>query len=190
MYCLPNEQLAHRLLNKGPELLKAPRLPDVDKYTGMEHGNNKSGNLTINVQQNNPDVRVECTLILSVLLRMTNPDDCDKYLLIGTWLYSGMRPEWKQMIGAGKRTLSTLSTCEVSYTLLVSRWVLSRFAAGQFCWYLPWPQFAKWTGILPQDLAKSRRFEFRLFQSLRNLTGTSAAALPRCLSNFRAIRAL
>ena len=120
--------------------------------------------LTINVQQNNPDVRVECTLILSVLLWMTNPDDCDKYLLIGTWLYSGMRPEWKQMIGAGKRTLSTLSTCEVSYTLLVSRWVLSRFAAGQFCWYLPWPQFVKWMGVLPRDLAKSRRFEFRLFQ--------------------------
>ena len=72
MYCFPNEQPAHWLLNKGPELLKAPRLPDVDKYTGMEHGNNKSGNLTINVQQNYPDLRDECTLILSVLLRMTN----------------------------------------------------------------------------------------------------------------------
>ena len=31
---------------------------------------------------------------------------------------------------------------------------------------------------------------FRLFQSLWNLTGTSTAALPICLSNFRAIRAL
>ena len=32
------------------------------------------------------------------------------------------------------------------------------------------------------------RFGFRLFQSLWNLTGPSAAALPRCLSNFRAVR--
>ena len=36
----------------------------------------------------------------------------------------------------------------------------------------------------------SARFGFRLFQSLRNLTGTSAAPLPRCLSNSRALRSL
>ena len=34
------------------------------------------------------------------------------------------------------------------------------------------------------------RFGFRLFQSLWNLTGPSAAALPRCLSNFGAVRLL
>ena len=34
------------------------------------------------------------------------------------------------------------------------------------------------------------RFGFELFQSLWNLAGTSAALLPRCLSNFRAIRPL
>ena len=34
------------------------------------------------------------------------------------------------------------------------------------------------------------RFGFRLFQSLWHLTGTSAAALPRCLSNFRTMRSL
>ena len=34
---------------------------------------------------------------------------------------------------------------------------------------------------------EAARFGFRLFQSLWNLTGTSAAALPRCLSNFRAL---
>ena len=34
------------------------------------------------------------------------------------------------------------------------------------------------------------RFGFKLFQSLWNLTGTSAALRPRCLSNFRAIRPL
>ena len=32
------------------------------------------------------------------------------------------------------------------------------------------------------------RFGFKLFQLLWNLTGTSAAALPRCLSIFRTIR--
>ena len=32
------------------------------------------------------------------------------------------------------------------------------------------------------------RFVFRLFQSLWNLTSPSAAALPRCLSNFRTVR--
>ena len=35
---------------------------------------------------------------------------------------------------------------------------------------------------------EAARFWLRLFQSLCNLTGTSAAVLPRCLSNFRAIR--
>ena len=37
---------------------------------------------------------------------------------------------------------------------------------------------------------EAARFGFKLFQSLWNLTGTSAALLPRCLSNFRAIRPL
>ena len=37
---------------------------------------------------------------------------------------------------------------------------------------------------------EAARFEFRLFQSLWNLTGTSAAALPRWLSNFGGIRSL
>ena len=37
---------------------------------------------------------------------------------------------------------------------------------------------------------EAARFGFGLFQLLWNLTGISAAALPRCLSNFRAIRSL
>ena len=37
---------------------------------------------------------------------------------------------------------------------------------------------------------EAARFVFKLFQSLWNLAGTSAALLPRCLSNFRAIRPL
>ena len=35
---------------------------------------------------------------------------------------------------------------------------------------------------------EAARFEFRLFISLWNLTGTSAVVLPRCLSNFGGIR--
>ena len=34
----------------------------------------------------------------------------------------------------------------------------------------------------------SKRFVFRIVRSLWNLTGTSAAVLPMCLSNFKAIR--
>ena len=37
---------------------------------------------------------------------------------------------------------------------------------------------------------EAARFGSKLFQSLWNLAGTSAAMLPRCLSNFRAIRPL
>ena len=37
---------------------------------------------------------------------------------------------------------------------------------------------------------EAARFGLKLFQSLCNLAGTSAALLPRCLSNFRAIRPL
>ena len=37
---------------------------------------------------------------------------------------------------------------------------------------------------------EAARFGFKLFQSLWSLAGTSAALLPRCLSNFRAIRPL
>ena len=58
------------------------------------------------------------------------------------------------------------------------------------------PLFTKRTGVLQKDLAKSRSSETRtrlgckIFQSLCNLTGTSTAALPRCLSNCRGIRSL
>ena len=37
---------------------------------------------------------------------------------------------------------------------------------------------------------EAARFGFKLFQSLWKLAGASAALLPRCLSNFRAIRPL
>ena len=37
---------------------------------------------------------------------------------------------------------------------------------------------------------EAARFGFKLLQSLWNLAGTSAALLPMCLSNFRAIRPL
>ena len=52
------------------------------------------------------------------------------------------------------------------------------------------PLFTKRKDVLPQDLGKSRSREIHVWtlQSLWNLTGTSAATLSRCLSNFRAIR--
>ena len=37
---------------------------------------------------------------------------------------------------------------------------------------------------------ETARFAFRLLQSVWNLTGTSAAVLPRCLSNITTIRSL
>ena len=37
---------------------------------------------------------------------------------------------------------------------------------------------------------EATRYEFRLFPSLWNLTSSSAATLPKCLSNFGAIRSL
>ena len=37
---------------------------------------------------------------------------------------------------------------------------------------------------------EAMRFGFRLLDSLRNLSDTSAAALPRCLSNLQAIRSI
>ena len=39
-------------------------------------------------------------------------------------------------------------------------------------------------------ILEAARFWFKIFQSLWNLAGTSTALLPRCLSNFRAIRPL
>ena len=50
------------------------------------------------------------------------------------------------------------------------------------CW---WTSYRKISWSL-----EAARFGFTLFQSLWHLTGTSAAALPRCLSNVRAITPL
>ena len=48
-----------------------------------------------------------------------------------------------------------------------------------------WPSYRKvsWS-------PEAARFGFRLFQSLWNFTGISAAVLPRCLYNFRVIQPL
>ena len=86
----------------------------------------------------------------------------------------------------------------VHITIDIARRIGSRFA---FCRGLLWfntdqvyryhsgPLF---TNVFPQDLVKSRSrgVGVKIFQFLRKLTGTSSAALPRCLSNFRAIRSL
>ena len=56
----------------------------------------------------------------------------------------------------------------------------------------PGPLFTKRTDVLLQEPVKyrSRKIRVQTFQSLCNLTGTTAAALPRCQSNFWAIRSL
>ena len=53
----------------------------------------------------------------------------------------------------------------------------------------PGPLFTKRTDVVPQDLAvksPSREIRFCIFQSLWHMTGSSATALSRCLSNFKA----
>ena len=54
------------------------------------------------------------------------------------------------------------------------------------------PPFTERTDVLPQDLVKSRGRDILVHtsQSPCNLTGTPATALPRCLSNFGAMRYL
>ena len=51
------------------------------------------------------------------------------------------------------------------------------------------PLFSGWVSYRKISWSiEAARLGFRLFQSLWNLTGISAAVLPRCLSNFRAMR--
>ena len=52
------------------------------------------------------------------------------------------------------------------------------------------PRFTKRTDILPRDFVRSEaaRLDVVIMASLWTLTGIAAALLPRCLSNFRAIK--
>ena len=61
----------------------------------------------------------------------------------------------------------------------------------QWLWYLGLYSLSGRTSY--RNISRSleaARFGFELFHSLLNLTGTSATALPRCLSNVRAIWSL
>ena len=93
----------------------------------------------------------------------------------------------------GDRICAALS---VGKCVTMSRDILLTLANIHFCFMLRWdfkdffiPLFIKRTGVLSQDLVKSRsaRFGFRLFQWFWNLTGSSTTVLSRCLLNFRAI---
>ena len=96
------------------------------------------------------------------------------WILFGTWWYR----------------FSEIGRWRLLLVLLWGRWVVSRHEAitcsgtEVSCRV---EMFEK-----PQGLRKiswglvALRFGYRLFQSLWNLTGTSAAALPSCLSNCRA----
>ena len=87
-----------------------------------------------------------------------------------------------------------IKPCYNGTRLYVTVWKLNGFDAYD-CVYIQWdsePLFTKRTDVLPQVSwgLGGARFGSRLFQSLWILTGSSTAALPRCLSNCRAIRSL
>ena len=67
----------------------------------------------------------------------------------------------------------------ISYCVVVNDSILSLFSLSGNTSY----RKISWS-------LEAARFGFKLFQSLWNLASTSAALLPRCLSNFRAIRPL
>ena len=82
-------------------------------------------------------------------------------------------------------------------------WFIHVYHAGLLHWhmhnhtititYVPLASIHKADGHLiakSREVAKPRDPSFRFFQSLRNLTSTSEAALSRFLSNFRVIRSL
>ena len=67
----------------------------------------------------------------------------------------------------------------ISYCVVVNDSILSLFSLSGKTSY----RKISWS-------IEAARLGFKLFQSLWNLAGTSAALLPRCQSNFRAIRPL
>ena len=67
------------------------------------------------------------------------------------------------------------NTRQISYLLML--WLLGPISISDKTSYFK----------ISQSL-EAARFVFRIVQSLWNLTGTSAAGLPECLSNFKALR--
>ena len=62
---------------------------------------------------------------------------------------------------------------------------------GRHCWgHYPYSQSGRTPYRKISWSLKAARFRFRLFQSLWNLTGISAAVLPKNLSNLRGVRSL
>ena len=79
-----------------------------------------------------------------------------------------------------------------SFSLRAQHWETTGIAQATWAHSVfPGPLFTKRLTYRKNSLSlEAARFWFRLFQSLWNLTGISAAALPRGLWNFRAIRSL
>ena len=71
-----------------------------------------------------------------------------------------------------------------------SNYITDTVGYMHFClWYLgPVSIFEKTSFRKISWSLEAARFVFRIVRSLWNLTGTSAAVLPMCLSNFKAIR--
>ena len=101
----------------------------------------------------------------------------------------GLQPfksnNWNFMLNAGFSTRMIHNFCRVCPGSMSLK---SRGLAEIWCHTDPWApsQYPK-----RRLFVRSRevsRFVFRIVRSLWNLTGTSAALLPMCLSNFKAIR--
>ena len=88
----------------------------------------------------------------------------------------------------GGKSYSGCTDCNQRHQMLLRKWIngVSRLAAITRDTILGLSSLRHLTAR--SRSLKASAFRLRLSQSLWNLTDTSAAALPRCLSNLRAIR--
>ena len=88
---------------------------------------------------------------------------------------------------------SSVSTCPVSYISWVVCMRRLHHNIFSVTWYRSYGLYSLSCKTSYRKISwslEAARFGFKLFQMLWYLAGTSAALLPRCLSNFRAIRSL
>ena len=77
----------------------------------------------------------------------------------------------------------------VDHTIMPANWSQCLIPHWQSYWHLGLYSLSGRTSYRKISWSlEAARFGFKLFQSLWHLTGTSAAQLPRCLSNVRGIR--
>ena len=121
--------------------------------------------------------------------RMLRDLRCQNSTAFGT-INSALSP-WKVRLLDIRRPRNSTAQYE-SYPMFAFSYVLSgfhRFRLYHVILGIYWLN-ERTTYLKISRSLKTARLGFKLCQSLWHLTGTSAAALPRCLSNFRAIRSL